>query len=253
MNISDLKKLKKERGYTAKMISEKADVSISTLQKIFSGETKNPRYETVQKIKSVLYDYDFNHGADSQVGEEAFAYEGNYTLEDYDRIPDDVRVEIIDGVAYDMNTPSVKHQMIIGELHLMFRNIVDNCDDRNCHVLLSPVDVKLDEDNRTVVQPDLIILCHTPHNDLMIEGAPDLAVEVLSKSTRRKDMVIKLNKYMQTGVREYWIVDPYNEKVTVYFFEKEDYPDTYTFDDVIPLGISEGQSIDFAKIKAALW
>ena len=65
-----------------------------------------------------------------------------------------------------------------------------------------------------------------------------------------KDMVLKLHKYQNAGVREYWIVDPKNRNVTVHIFDEENYdPVKYHFRDTIPIGISKGEcSIDFSKI-----
>jgi Uma2 family endonuclease len=75
-------------------------------------------------------------------------------------------------------------------------------------------------------------------------------MEVLSPSTRSKDQVLKLNKYMNAGCKEIWIVDPDNERVTVYYFEGENWPYIYNFDDKVPVGISEGKcEVDFAKVK----
>ncbi len=174
-----------------------------------------------------------------------------YTLDDYYALPDDQRVELIDGVFYDMSAPSAIHQIILGDLYILFRE----CADRHgmpCHVFLSPFDVRLDRDNYTMVQPDLVIFCHDFDIDMKrYEGAPDLAVEILSPSTRRKDLTLKLFKYEQAGVREYWVVDPKVRKVTVHCFEKEDYhPVQYDFSDQIPIGISNGECvIDFSRVK----
>ena len=80
---------------------------------------------------------------------------------------------------------------------------------------------------------------------------PDLAVEILSPSTRSKDMILKLYKYQNAGVREYWVVDPKTRTVTVHFFEEEDYdPKRYTFEDEIPVNISGGTCrIDFSRVQ----
>ena len=172
-------------------------------------------------------------------------------MDDYYALPDDQRVELIDGVFYDMSAPSAIHQIILGDLYILFRE----CADRHgmpCHVFLSPFDVRLDRDNYTMVQPDLVIFCHDFDIDMKrYEGAPDLAVEILSPSTRRKDLTLKLFKYEQAGVREYWVVDPKVRKVTVHCFEKEDYhPVQYDFSDQIPIGISNGECvIDFSRVK----
>ena len=65
-----------------------------------------------------------------------------------------------------------------------------------------------------------------------------------------KDKLLKLHKYANAGVREYWIVDPDRQTVLVYDLEHENYyPDKYTFEDRIPIKISGGEcSIDFARI-----
>ncbi len=83
--------------------------------------------------------------------------------------------------------------------------------------MLSPLDVQLDEDNKTTLQPDLIILCD-PHRLKRwgIFGAPDFVLEVVSPSTRKYDMVRKKNKYIAAGVREYWILDLDKRLLIVY-------------------------------------
>ena len=112
------------------------------------------------------------------------------------------------------------------------------------------MDVQLDCDDRTMVQPDVLVVCD---RDKIIKrciyGAPDFVVEILSPSTKRKDGIIKLSKYISAGVREYWIVDPDKKQVVVYDFQKEDYPVIYGFGGEIPVGIFDGECrIDFAEI-----
>ncbi|MBQ9064118.1 MAG: Uma2 family endonuclease [Blautia sp.] len=174
--------------------------------------------------------------------------QGEYTLEDYLALPDERRAELIDGVIYDMSAPTGYHQLTAGRLYMM---IVEWISKRNgsCMPFISPVDVQLDCDDRTIVQPDVLILCDkSKYTPARIIGAPDFVAEILSKSTRNKDIFIKLNKYRNAGVREYWIIDPDKKKVMVWHFEKEDY-ETYTFRDTIPVGIYEGAlTIDFAII-----
>jgi len=120
----------------------------------------------------------------------------------------------------------------------------------SCFVLAAPVDVQLDCDDRTVVQPDVLILCDpTKFRKGRIFGAPDMVVEVLSKSTSSRDRRLKLVKYRNAGVREYWIVDPDKKRVFVYEFEKSDFPRIYGFEDRVPLGIYQGEcEVDFSQI-----
>ena len=146
--------------------------------------------------------------------------------------------------------PSAEHQLILGELHIQFRACAD-AHGLPCRVFLSPCDVQLDNDEKTMVQPDLFVLCREfDKGRRSIAGAPDLTVEILSDSTRCKDLLLKTYKYLNAGVREYWIIDPKHREVIVYDFSNEDLiPEKYTFHDKVPVHISEGQcSIDFERI-----
>lgn len=78
-------------------------------------------------------------------------------------------------------------------------------------------------------------------NRKRIYGAPEMLVEVLSESTKRKDLTIKTEKYRKAGVREYWIVDIENERIIVYDFESDDVMRIYGFDEKIPVAIWNGK------------
>ena len=274
MTIEEMKSRKKELGLSNEMLSKLSGVPFSTIQKIFSGKTESPRQKTILALEAALQPAGHNnpgrmsfsdYGAYTQtpvnpsmVAEPAGVYrskkQGEYTLEDYYAIPDERRVELIDGEIFDMAAPSVRHQIILGELHLQFRACAD-AHDGNCRVLLSPCDVQLDNDDKTMVQPDLFVVCRQADlRGRSFPGAPDLTVEILSDSTRSKDMLLKTWKYKNAGVREYWIIDPRRKLVLVYDFSDEDLqPQTYSFTDSIPVLISEGRcSIDFAKINKEL-
>ena len=141
------------------------------------------------------------------------------------------RYELIDGVVYLLASPSFTHQRILGELYFLFREFLIKSD--SCDAFLAPFDINLirqnikmlreeTEDDINVVQPDLIILC-----DYMkdinakdkYKGTPTLVVEILSPSTRSKDRVKKLDLYMESGIAEYWIIDPKIKSVMVYSFK----------------------------------
>ena len=287
MTIEELKNKKTTLGLTNEMIAASAGIPLSTVQKIMSGATKAPRKSTLVAIETVLsaeerrrsnmsgiipdrrksYTYEDLPETCGTVMEPAAGYnlapektpkkkkkDGEYTLDDYYALPDERRVELIDGVFYDMSAPAVIHQKILGELFMLFRECTD-AHEGECEVYLSPCDVRLDMDNKTMVQPDLLVICG-PY-DLgakRFEGAPDLVLEILSPSTRSKDMLLKLYKYQNAGVKEYWIVDPERETVMVYDFRDDNfYPEKYDFDSVIPVHISNGQcSIDFSRVNRAL-
>jgi len=175
--------------------------------------------------------------------------QGEYTIEDYLAWPEDERIELIDGVIYDMAAPTGVHQLIIGKLHSLILNYIEK-NKGKCIPVFSPIDVQLDRDNRTMVQPDLIVLCKRDKFQMgRVFGEPDLVVEVLSPSSKKKDTVIKLNKYRNAGVREYWVVDPDKKNIVVYDLENNAGLTLYSFMDKIPVGIFEGKcEVDFAEV-----
>ncbi|MCD7738809.1 MAG: Uma2 family endonuclease [Lachnospiraceae bacterium] len=252
MDIEKLKKRKQELGYTMAQLSESSGVPLGTLQKIFTGETKQPRYETVQALERVLGSkekprtyLDFMSDIDTlMVSETAISYgkkrQGEYTLEDYYALPDDQRVELIDGIFYDMASPRAPHQFAVAEIHRQISTyIMENR--RQCIPFVAPLDVQLDCDDKTMLQPDVGILCDRSRlRNGIIFGAPDFVVEVLSPSTRQKDQNVKLMKYMQAGVRECWIVDTDRRMVITYFFEESPCTVIYRFQDAIPVRIYDG-------------
>ncbi len=248
MTISQMMYYKQQKGYSLDKLSELSGVPKGTIQKIFSGETKSPRYETLKALEEVLkpdpVTYDFESAGTSKVEEPAIAYgkkQGEYTLEDYYALPEERRVELIDGVIYDMTAPYTTHQYAVGDLYKQIRNFIDT-KGGSCIPFVSPTDVQLDCDNRTMVQPDVLILCdRSKLSRRCIMGAPDFIIEILSPSTKRKDAHLKLQKYRDAGVREYWMVDLEKERVLVYFFEQDELPTIYDADMEVPVGIFGGE------------
>lgn len=264
MTIEEMKARKIELGLTNELIAEESGVPVSTVKKIFDGTTKAPRKATIDALtklleipdesKTVNY-YDLPKYPSDMLAEPGFAYSAErkqklHTIDDYYALPEDQRVELIDGVFYDMGAPAVIHQKILMQLFLLFEECAEE-HEAPCEVFLAPCDVRLDMDNYTMVQPDLLVMCRDYDiKAIRLEGAPDLVVEILSPSSRSKDMILKLYKYKNAGVREYWVVDPKLRLVTVNNFEAEEYSqEQYDFDSVIPIGISQGEcSIDFSRI-----
>lgn len=99
------------------------------------------------------------------------------------------------------------------------------------------------------MEPDISVICDPQKlNDKGCNGAPDWIIEIVSPSSQRMDYMTKLFKYCTVGVREYWIVDPAEEKVLVYEFgEQEDFMQ-YSFDEEIPVGIYSGFEINIAVL-----
>lgn len=255
MTLSEMKERKKELGYSYEQIADWSGVPLSTVQKVFSGATKSPRYETLHAIEEILTDRPAMAVRESaiQYGRPIEKKQGEYTVADYYAWPEDERIELIDGVIYDMAAPSYEHQDIIGELGYLLKKHVKEHKGK-CKIIAAPVDVQLDCDNKTMVQPDIMVICN---KDIITRknlfGAPDLIMEVLSKSTRKKDMGIKLAKYINANVREYWIIDLEKERVIVYDIEHDIQTTVYTFENEVPVGIWNGACvIDFAEIKEYL-
>ncbi|MBQ6455645.1 MAG: Uma2 family endonuclease [Mogibacterium sp.] len=287
MNLEEMRRRKRELGYSNKRIAELSGVPLGTVQKIFSGATKAPREESLKYIWRVLgrRPDSYAYGSDkriSEVREDSLAYEyadesgipdvlidartrnwrrqGTYTIADYDLLPEEFRVELIDGVFYDPETPDdtdvlmlaspmQKHQHLAGSIYSELL-IYTSRHHPECLPMIAPVSVKLEKSDTTLVEPDVFVVCDKNKLDgRIVNGAPDLIVEVLSKSTMSKDQQIKLNKYWRAGVREYWIVDPFRTEIIVYHFSEGTPPDIYTFSDIVPVGLSGGElEIDFRAI-----
>lgn len=173
-----------------------------------------------------------------------------YTADDFFRINADSdsseRYELINGDIVAHAAPSVIHQRILGKLYRKFGDFIDS-NKGSCEPFISPVDVVLDDEN--VVQPDFFIVCNPDViDDKRCNGAPDFIVEITS-SNYTNDYIDKLALYKNSGVREYWIVDPSYSRVLVYFFEKGNSPSIYTFDMDIPVSIYEGKlSINISEM-----
>ena len=174
----------------------------------------------------------------------------HHTYGDYLGWPDDVRYELIDGVAYLMApAPTLAHQDVVGEV---YRQLANALTDRPCRVYVAPVDVRLpkaneaDTDIDTVVQPDVLVLCDPTKADRRgLRGAPDLVVEVLSPGTASHDHVRKRRVYERAGVREYWLVHPIDRMVTIYRLEDGQFgrPDVAYLAGETPVGILPGVAI----------
>lgn len=109
------------------------------------------------------------------------------------------------------------------------------------------------KDIQSILQPDLMVTCNpTQIDDYGVYGAPNLIVEILSRSTRSKDLGEKFSIYQQIGVPEYWVIDPNNETVTVYTLKNGRYHrggrTMYTADEMLPVSLVPGKEIDLSEI-----
>ncbi len=165
-----------------------------------------------------------------------------YTTDDIYALPEGRRAELIDGRIYDMAPPNWTHQKTLNFLSYEINNYIRG-NNGTCQVLPAPFAVFLNKDQANYVEPDISVICDADKLDEKgCHGAPDWVIEIVSPSSRRMDYYIKLFKYRSAGVREYWIVDPVKQRVTVHNFEKED-GEEYAFGEEAPVGIFEGLAI----------
>ena len=250
-----IREKKRILGLSNETLSARSGVPLSTVQKVMAGVTKNPREKTLKALSDALmnaespnnesssyYYPDFSELDDGyQVKDSmAAAYQTKkfYTMEDIKALPDDLRVELIDGILYFMGQPSRIHQKIIGELYL---DIAGHIRSRNgpCEVYLSPFGVDLFDDQTVILIPDLTVICDIDKLDEDgCHGAPDWVIEVVSPSSKKRDNVIKLEKYRKAGVREYWIIYPDKRMLFVHLFNDGD-EDVflYSFEDLVPCSL----------------
>ncbi len=165
-----------------------------------------------------------------------------YTIDDIYALPDGERAELIDGKIYYMAPPNTKHQRLLNyistEINIHIRN-----NQGDCEVFPAPFAVFLNENNENYIEPDISVICDKNKiSDKGCNGAPDWVIEIVSPGSKAMDYFTKLFKYRTAEVREYWIVDPMKELVTVYQFEKETM-EQYSFDEDIPVGIYDNFSI----------
>ncbi len=165
-----------------------------------------------------------------------------YTAEEFLKLTSEnesERYELINGEVFALAAPSIFHQRLSMRLSVHVGGYILSKKGK-CEPFAAPTDVLLDDSN--VVQPDFFVLCDPTKTDKKrCYGAPDLVIEI-SSSDRSLDFTRKLSLYKDSGVREYWIIDPASEKVLVYSFEKSmNTVNIYSFYDTVPVGIYGGE------------
>ena len=138
------------------------------------------------------------------------------TYDQYCLLPEDRnRYELFYGELVMTPSPTHRHQAVVVRLTIALGNFVE----KNAlgEVFVAPLDILFDE--HTVLQPDILFISRDRLGilgDEIVEGAPDLVVEVLSPSTFYNDLRRKMTTYSQFGVQEYWIVDPEKQTIELY-------------------------------------
>ncbi|MCL2245872.1 MAG: Uma2 family endonuclease [Lentimicrobiaceae bacterium] len=181
-----------------------------------------------------------------------------YTYADYLTWFDDVRRELIRGFVHLMSAPNLLHSQLSQIINWFLLSFVKQ-NKGQCQIFHAPFDVRLPKNNETaddkiinVVQPDICVVCDLSKLDERgCIGAPDLIVEVLSPSTSQKDWGDKFYLYEESGVREYWIVDPKVKAISIFLLQtngKYDDGTVYTGAQKAPVHIFEGLEIDLREL-----
>lgn len=191
------------------------------------------------------------------------------TIADIEALPEGERAELIDGEMFRMDAPLRIHQDIVIQLAIEISLYIRK-NKGNCKVYASPFAVRIKKDNRNYVEPDISIICDREKLDEKgCQGAPDWVIEILSPSSVKMDCERKVKLYFETGVREYWIVNPETETIAVYDFEhgkttsetgahtdgscalateSGNEPLRYAFTERVKAGIFEDLWLDFTKL-----
>ena len=177
-----------------------------------------------------------------------------YTYADYCRLPDDgLQYEVIDGVLYMAPSPHPNHQWTSGNIYRLLRYAV--MAGRLGRVYYGPIAMIFPDGD--VLQPDLIFVSRDRLHIITnrgVEGPPELVVEVLSPSTRRRDLELKRRRYARFGVLEYWLADPVNRTIRVLELRGGEYVErgVYGVDDQFATPLIPGLRISVAQVFAGV-
>lgn len=171
-----------------------------------------------------------------------------YTVEDIYALPEGKRAELIDGALYMMAPPVRIHQKLISELTQAIGSYIKS-KKGNCDIYPAPFAVFLNKDSKNYVEPDISVICdRNKLTEKGCSGAPDWIIEIASPGTEKMDCGIKLFKYRSAGVREYWIINPRLNTVSVYDFEQDEKTGQYSFNDDIPVCIYADLTLNIAGL-----
>jgi len=136
---------------------------------------------------------------------------GEWTVELLDQLPDDnLKYEILDGLLLVSPSPIPRHQRAIFRLG----RILDDACPADLELFIAPLDWRPDE--RTSLEPDLLVVAKDRIGERNIRENPAIVVEVLSPCSRRFDRLLKFGRYAEASIPQYWIVDPGRPSVEVY-------------------------------------
>ncbi len=241
---------------TQKELEEKSGIHQADISKYEKGEG-NPSVKTMQRLAEAMgakidiskgYIFNRPYVCNVPLSAAVAAYvpagkvQGEYVVDDLAFLPDDVRVEIINGVIYDMATPNVPHQQIIGYIYYKVRSYIEQHQGSE-DLISSPFGLFFD-DERNYLEPDLAIVC----NPKIIKkkgvlGAPDFILEVCSPGNAQYDLSTKLSVYQKLGVKEYWIIHPMKRYLVKYLLQDENPPQVFYLDQKVPIDTLDGKCV----------
>lgn len=170
-----------------------------------------------------------------------------YTIDDIYALPDGQRAELIDGRMFMLAAPNRIHQKLSAQFTKIIGQYID-AHKGSCEVYSAPFAVFLMDDTN-YVEPDISVICdQNKLTDKGCSGAPDWIIEIVSPNTRKMDYSKKNTLYSDAGVREYWIVDPEKQRVTIYRYEEDAAPIIHTFEQPIRTGLYEDLEIRIAEL-----
>lgn len=245
---------------TQKDMEEKTGISQSDISRYERGEA-NPSLDTLDRVansigRKVVVDFialpevKNIDPKEFEGAEEIIDYlpkwkkQGQFTIKDIEKLPDEYNIELIKGVIRLMGQPNMKHQLTAMYISGSIWNYIKK-NKGKCKVMQAPA-LTFDNKNTsdTYLVPDVAVVCNKENiNKNGIINKADFIIEIVSPGLKNKihDYKTKLNIYLSAGVREYWIVDPEKKRVTSYTESDGYMPTIYGFDSVIPVGIYDGK------------
>ncbi|MEO0169134.1 MAG: Uma2 family endonuclease, partial [candidate division WOR-3 bacterium] len=174
-----------------------------------------------------------------------------WTYEDYLKLEDDKRYEVINGRLVEMPAPNFEHQKILKRLLILLVKFVESGESLG-EVIPAPFDVILSK--TVVVQPDIVYISKGSLKNIKegrMFGLPDLVIEIISPSTTRRDTVVKKGIYQEFGVKECWIVYPYEKAIEVWVLDDKGNYELYSFAEgkgKVKSKVLEGLEIDLEEV-----
>ena len=259
--IAELKKRKKNLKLTTEKLAYLADLPVSTVSKVMTGETKNPSFVTVEKIASALEREETHRRMeDYLVSYRKYVkdYDGKVpdlsnpetpkgirsNINEFKELGEDRTIELIDGKIISTDDRFFpQHQMTVQDLGYQIEDYIQK-NKLKCENIYGGINVRLDEDDYTLAAPDIVVVFdENKLTEDCIEGAPEFVAEIVSPCSRYIDYNTKMHKYMMAGVKEYWVVDYEKEKVSVFIEGEPMTTHLYGFDEQIPVYVFDNKLV----------